>query len=278
MLGMASEERRKSIFEAAREIAIEESPLGRKMQFLEYSRPHIKAVDEILSELEPQFKISRKAGEDIFEEDNKLTPTWISFPGLKAIMPFFYDEGQGGFNRATGWRDRYVGHRWEIKLNNDFALEIKLFVYKDGTPLFSTELTKKAIGYRGRECRNPLYCFRDKDGNREWFGHAYNINELRTLMISAFAEYMNVNKLIDVKEADVKLDEPRRESRIAVDKTKRIVPEHVTRYEVVGGSEEEIETNCSKCNGNYGGKTAQFCPYCGTGRRVFYVIKGDEIK
>ncbi|MFZ2202159.1 MAG: hypothetical protein WAV56_02060 [Microgenomates group bacterium] len=275
---MANEEKKKSIFEAARETAVAESPLGMKMQFLEYSRPHIKMVEGILIELEPQFEVSRKVGKDIFVEDNKLTPTWINFHGRKATNPFFYDEGQGDFNMATGLSDRYVGHLWEVNLDYDFILEIKLFIYQGGKPHFTTSLTKKAFSERGREYRQPTYCFRDKDGNRDWYGVAFDINKLRTLLVSAFAEYMNANKLIDVKEVDVNLDEPRIESRIVVDKTKRIVPEHITRYEVVGGFEEDVEVSCPQCNGSYGGKFAQTCPFCGVSRKVFYVRKGEEIK
>lgn len=41
-------------------------------------------------------------------------------------------------------------------------------------------------------------------------------------------------------------------------------------YVTIGGSEKEIEANCSNCSGPFSGLLQSRCDYCGTGREVYY--------
>jgi len=289
MLDMASEERRESIFEAAKAIVVEESPLGKKMQFLEYSVPHIRVVDELVSEFESRYKVERIVGEKVFGPDG-VTPVWIHDMTRSAAPSCIY----GSF----GYYDHLaVGQCWKINLGDKWFIQINLFIYSSSyfanLPDFVVEMGQEEAGgswpsdHKGfhesapgvhwsREGRHSTKRLSLVGGGYKYIDRGHS---LELLLARAYAKYMNLNNLIEVKIQDVKVRKANENGRAATTESKvRVVPDHLIKYEVIGGKEEEIETNCPKCNGDYGGKFAQMCPYCGVSRRIFYVRRGEEVR
>ena len=291
MLGMATRAENKSIFEAAREIAVAESPLGKKLQFLEYSRPHIEAVEEIISEFESRYKIERIIGESIFGPDG-VTPVWVHADHQGRADRFFYGCQPGYYDHLA------VCQSWRVNLEDRWFIQINLFVGDyGGSGDFLVEMGRNEEDggeFRKHGWINSKYESApvDYEQRGRHFGKrrlrceyryekettSYRSN-LQILVAEALAKYMKLNNLVEVKIQDVKV---RKANEVGVTKTAeprgRVVPERIVRYEVVGGTEDQVETNCLKCNGDYGGKFAQMCPYCGVSRKVFYVRRGEYIK